>query len=125
MEMCRKYDIIARSIYPDTKVFFPNKNKKEYCARDIQNLFHKCWEMAGNPTGSEYCTPYILRHNFATQTLTKWMEEGRDFEQYIPYLSAYMGHQTFSSTYYYVHLIPERVSRMECMDISDIVGGIL
>lgn len=121
MEMCKKYDAIARSLYPDTNVFFPNRNRKEHSAESLWIFFRKCWEMAGNPDGLEYCSPYILRHNFATRRITEWMEEGKDFSQYMPYLSAYMGHQTFSETCYYLHLMPERLSRMGCMDISDIV----
>lgn len=124
MEMCRNYDSIARGMYPSTEIFFPNRNGNEHCAQSISTLFHKCWEMAGNPAVPErYCTPYILRHNFATQTLTRWMEEGKDFGQFLPYLSAYMGHQTFRETCYYLHLLPERLSRMGFMDISGMIGG--
>lgn len=124
MQMCRNYDSIARRMYPGTEIFFPNRNGNEHGAQSISTLFHKCWEMAGNPEIPErYCTPYILRHNFATQTLTRWMEEGRDFGQSLPYLSAYMGHQTFRETCYYLHLLPERLSRMGFMDISGMIGG--
>lgn len=124
METCRKYDEIARRIYPDTDVFFPNRKRQAHSAGSIQALFHKCWGMAGNPEGLPYCTSYILRHNFATRTITRWMEEGKDFGQYMPYLSSYMGHETFRNTCYYLHLIPERISRMGCMDISDMVAGV-
>lgn len=126
MDMCRKYDMIAREMYPGTEIFFPNRNGNRHGAQSISTLFHKCWEMAGNPDYPErYCTPYILRHNFATQTMAKWMEEGKDFEQFLPYLSAYMGHQTFRETCYYLHLLPERLARMSYMDISDMIGGAL
>lgn len=124
MEMCRNYDSIARGMYPDTEIFFPNRNGKAHGTQSISTLFHKCWEMAGNPqVSARYCTPYILRHNFATQILAQWMEEGRDFGQFLPYLSTYMGHQTFRETCYYLHLLPERLSKMNFMDISDIIGG--
>ena len=121
MAMCRNYDGIARSIYPGTEIFFPNRNRKVHSASSIQNLFHKCWKAAGNPEGLEYCTPYILRHNFATQTIARWMDEGKDFETYLPYLSAYMGHETFRETCYYLHLLPGRLSKTGCMDISGIL----
>jgi len=106
MDMCKKYDAIARSQYPDTNVFFPNHNRKEHSAEGILLFFCKCWKMAGNPDPDrlECCPPYILRHNFAARRITKWMEEGKNFSQYMPYLSAYKGHQTFSETCYYLHL---------------------
>lgn len=124
MDMCKKYDCIARTLYPDTIIFFPNRKRQEHSAVSIQKLFKKCWKMAGNPDGLDYCTPYILRHNFATQRLTQWMEEGKDFDQCLPYLSAYMGHQTFRDTVYYLHLLPERLRKMSYMDIADVIGEV-
>lgn len=123
MQMCSKYDTIARSLYPDTAVFFPSRSQKEHSATSVRNFFRKCWKASGNPEPSEkeYCSPYILRHNFATQTITGWMEKGKNFEEYLPYLSAYMGHATFRETCYYLHLIPGRLSKMGYMDISEIV----
>jgi len=69
--------------------------------------------MSGNDSGRGRCTPYILRHNYATQTLMRWVEEGRDLDAMAPYLSAYMDHEKFSSTYYYILLLPERLARMD------------
>jgi integrase len=80
--------------------------------------------MAKNPEGLPYCTPYILRHNFATRKITGWMKEGKDFSQCMPYLSAYMGHETFHETCYYFHLMPDQISRMDCMDISGIIAEV-
>ena len=44
-------------------------------------------------------------------------------EERIPLLSSYMGHETYKDTYYYFHLMPERISKLGYMDISDVVGG--
>ena len=40
----------------------------------------------------------------------RWVEEGRDLEAWLPYLAAYMGHQKYSSTAWYVHLLPGRLT---------------
>jgi len=40
----------------------------------------------------------------------RWVEEGRDIRAWLPYLAAYMGHQKYSSTAWYVHLLPERLA---------------
>ena len=122
MNMCEKYNRISQAIYPDTNRFFPNSNQNVYSAALLQGLFRKCWQRAGNPENLEYCTPYILRHNYATRTLMKWMEDGIDIDSKIPYLSAYMGHETFDSTYYYIHLLPERLSKMTGMGIADVLA---
>lgn len=67
------------------------------------------------------CTPYDLRHNFATRTLMRWVEEGKDLNAYAPYLSTYMGHVTFNSTFYYIHLLPEKLGIQKLMDIQGII----
>lgn len=53
--------------------------------------------------------PYDLRHNFATRTIMRWIDEGRNIMSLMPYLSEYMGHVTIEETFYYIHLIPERL----------------
>jgi integrase/recombinase XerD len=45
--------------------------------------------------------------------LMRWIEEGRALDGMIPYLSAYMGHTSFSATYYYINLLPERLALMD------------
>lgn len=124
MQMCMKYDALARTIYPSTEIFFPNHYQKEFSNSSLQSLFKKCWTIAGNPLVSSkthFCSPYILRHNYATRKIMLWAEEGKKFEEYMPYLSAYLGHATFRETCYYLHLLPERISKMGCLDISKIL----
>jgi integrase len=41
---------------------------------------------------------------------------GKDVDAMLPYLSAYMGHENFAMTAYYVHLIPENFHKQN--DIS-------
>lgn len=52
---------------------------------------------------------YDLRHAFITNTITEWIENGESVEALIPYLSEYVGHNDFDSTYYYLHLIPKNI----------------
>jgi hypothetical protein len=46
------------------------------------------------------------------------MKEGKDIEAMLPYLSAYMGHERFSDTAYYIHLVPEIYPHMSQMDFA-------
>lgn len=57
----------------------------------------------------KYARPYDLRHNFATRTLMRWIDEKRDIMTLMPYLSTYMGHVSLEETMYYIHLLPERL----------------
>lgn len=77
--------------------------------------------MGGNGNERGICVPYDLRHNYATQTLMRWVEEGKDLDAWMPYLSAFMGHVSFSSTFYYIHLLPERLAHMDFTHIEGII----
>lgn len=121
MEMCRNYDHIAETIAPGRIFFFPSPEGGHYKNAWLTTKFHQCWEKSGNGNARSACTPYDFRHNYATRTLMRWVEEGKDLSAWIPYLCAYMGHTTFKSTFYYVHLLPERLSSMDFMAVSGII----
>jgi len=121
MDMCNKYNRIAEIITPNRTYFFQSPRGAAYKPHWLGTVFSRCWKMSGNDIGRGYCTPYALRHNFATQTLMRWVEEGRDLDAMIPYLSSYMGHENFSSTYYYTHLMPDRLARLGFTYADDII----
>lgn len=121
LRTCQQYDVIARKIYPHTTCFFPSRNKKPHSNASLRDLFLKCWNMSGNPKGPGYCSPYILRHNYATRRIASWLEQGKNIDEFIPYLSAYMGHTTFRETYYYIHLLPNQFTITGLMGLSGIV----
>ena len=58
-----------------------------------------------------------FRHHFAVACLKKWVLNGNDLTNMIPYLSAYMGHSDFRGTQYYLRLTadlyPDIISRTE------------
>lgn len=113
MEMCKKYNFIAEAIVPNRTYFFQAPSGNPYTKEWLGRAFRLCWKMSGNDVRRGSCTPYALRHNYATQTLMCWIEEGKNLDTMIPYLSSYMGHESFSATYYYIHLLPERLARMD------------
>ena len=121
MKMCRNYDRIAEAIIPSRTYFFQSPTGKAYTSSWLTRTFHNCWRMSGNGNERGSCTPYDLRHNYASQTLMRWVEEGKDLDAWIPYLSAYMGHECFSSTYYYIHMLPERLARMDFTHTDGII----
>lgn len=54
---------------------------------------------------------YSLRHQFATANVNRWLDEQKDLDAMLPRLRAYMGHYTLKATAYYVHLLPENLSK--------------
>jgi integrase len=118
-ELCRKYDSIANYRQPDREYFFQAPKGGAYRTAWLTAQFHRVRKLAGGI--AEGSVPYDLRHNFATKTIMRWAEEKRDFNKWLPYLSTYMGHETFSATYYYVHLLPERLSACDFTKITGII----
>jgi len=121
MGMCRKYNQIAESLAPNRTFFFQALSGNIHTKEWLRNAFRTCWDMSGNATGRGYCTAYILRHNFATQTLMRWAEEGKNLDSMVPYLSAYMGHASFSATYYYIYLLPERLALVDFISSDSVI----
>jgi integrase len=48
-----------------------------------------------------------LRHSFAVATLLDWYRDGGDVAARMPLLSAYLGHTSPASTYWYLQAAPE------------------
>ncbi|MGH3284135.1 MAG: tyrosine-type recombinase/integrase, partial [Streptosporangiaceae bacterium] len=48
-----------------------------------------------------------LRHSMAVRTLAGWYRDGGDVSARMPLLSAYLGHVSPVSTYWYLHSVPE------------------
>lgn len=103
-----RFDELADLHRPGREFFFENRLGFPYPAGRLSAFYHLCQDLAGSVAPGS--TPYTLRHNYATRTLMRWVEEGRDLNVWLPYLAAYMGHETYASTAYYVHLLPERLS---------------
>lgn len=81
----------------------------------------RAWQKTGL-VGKAAPRPYDLRHNFATRTLMRWIDEKRDVMALTPYLSTYMGHVTLEETLYYVHLLPERLKSSPGIDWDTLRG---
>lgn len=103
-----RFDRLADLRRPGREWFFEEDPGEPYPHRWITNQYHRVQVLAGDIAPGS--TPYTLRHNYATRTLTRWVEEGRDLGVWLPYLSAYMGHATYTSTAYYIHLLPQRIA---------------
>jgi len=51
--------------------------------------------------------PHDLRHSFTVATLVRWHRSGADVQALLPSLSAYLGHVSPASTYWYLSATPE------------------
>lgn len=88
---------------------FANREKtgKPYSVQTFGYWFSKVLEKAGienqRKKPFERCiSTHTLRHYFTFKSFQKAISEGRTFEETAPYLSAYLGHETFYGTERYI-----------------------
>jgi integrase len=48
---------------------------------------------------------HSFRHSMVVRRLENWYQEEVDYNERLPYLSAFLGHANIESTFYYVHLV--------------------
>lgn len=104
-ELCSIYN----GFMGNRKWFFQHPDGGQISTYWAQWNFSLAWKNSELPHRGNRPRPYDLRHNFATRTLIRWMDEGRDVMALMPYLSTYMGHVTLEDTFYYIHLLPKRL----------------
>jgi integrase len=123
LEQCRKYDVIRRIFNPKSEYFFARSDDTPMPAYHLDYVFRRCWKQANHEIPANKLPrvrPYDLRHRFASAVLQKWIGEGRDLYAMLPYLREYMGHEQFSDTAYYIHLLPENLLNSTGVDWSAI-----
>ena len=95
--------------FPSRATFFVSGRGNPVTAATVGVMFNRIWDQAGlaRPTTGLRPRPYAFRHHFAYANLERWMTQGADAAALLPYLSRYMGHAGFESTFYYVHTSPD------------------
>lgn len=102
-------DQASRHRFPSRGTFFVSATGNPVTACSVGAVFNHIWDQAGlpRPTEGTRPRPYDFRHHFAYANIERWMAQGKDVTALLPYLSRYMGHASFESTYYYVHTSPD------------------
>jgi integrase len=112
-DLCRRYNTQVDHILPGRELFFPDSEGNLYTKQWIQKTFRILRGKADIIQAGEHpARLYDFRHTFATHRLYQWMRDGKDVSSMLPYLSAYMGHEQLSDTYYYIHLVPGLLESM-------------
>jgi len=121
LNLCIEYNKKRKAFKTNNIFFFPADGNKPYNTVRLENLCKACWRKANSDVAKENLSalrPYDFRHCFASSVIYRWLDQGRNIEAMLPYLRAYMGHETFNSTIYYVHLIPEKLMHSTGIDLS-------
>lgn len=114
LSFMKRYIVTRNAFSPDAVCLFPNSKGIQYTAAFMQKKFVSFFRTAYLDIPREFFPPvrvYDLRHRFATAVLNKWLDTGVDINSRLPYLQTYMGHNHIESTAYYIHLLPENISK--------------
>lgn len=108
-EICRNY---MKTVHPNPQpgaVFLPNTHGKAISKNSFYKTFRKLLLLAGIPHGGRGYGPRLhdLRHTYAVHRLRDWVREGADMNVMLPYLSAYLGHNSLMETEEYLRLTPD------------------
>lgn len=119
LQLLNEYVVQRTKIFVRTPYFFPRVDGSKYNSQRLGALCDRCWQ-AANPTVEKQnlprLRPYDFRHSCASSVLQKWLDEGVDLYTMLPYLRAYMGHEHFDDTAYYIHVLPERLVSSAAID---------
>lgn len=59
---------------------------------------------------------HSLRHTFVVMRMNEWMEQGKNLELMMPYLSRHLGHKSPDETFYYYHQVYTSFNTIRQMD---------
>ncbi len=98
--------LFPRSVQPS---LFINVRGTRLADRRVRTVFTDLADQIGlEPrAGSSRPRVHDLRHSFAVATLLEWYRSGVDVAARMPLLSAYLGHTSPASTYWYLQAAPE------------------
>lgn len=100
-------------------LFFADASGNPYTTAWLRDILKSCFQKANPDIESERLPrirTYDLRHRFASATLCRWLDEGENLFNMLPYLSRYMGHSDISHTAYYIHILPENLLKAKGID---------
>ncbi len=112
LTLCKQFDAQRTISVSSSEYFFVHSDGSPLQGCELRDFLRLCWTKANPETPQKILPnirPYDLRHRFASAILQKWLDEGQNLYAMLPYLRSYMGHQDFSSTSYYIHILPENL----------------
>lgn len=117
LALTRKYELRRKVFGCGNPYFFPSANGGAMTTEVVYSAFNRAWshaDLAGKYPGK--VRVYDLRHRFASACLNRWLDHGENLMAMLPFLRAYMGHNSLSETAYYIHILPENIIKSSAID---------
>lgn len=85
---------------------FPSRNKEIHINKTTIDNFFNDFVKASNIGNKQFHpVPHSLRHTYVVHRVDSWIEEGKDANKLMIYLSKQLGHESLNETYYYYHAL--------------------
>ena len=116
---CREYCTIVHADRTGNRFFFPSPYGGHYSEATVYDLFRGILQHARISHLGRGRGPRIhdFRHVYAINCLKQWVLEGKDLNNCLPYLSAYLGHEDLRGSQRYLRLTadlyPDITSKIE------------
>ena len=108
LALCKSFNNTYNRILPGRKYFFQLPYKEHLINEDICRNFNIILKKCNfSNEFAKKTTTHGLRHLFAVKSMKKCLDMGYNFDNWIKYLSQYMGHRSTKDTMYYLHLVPQ------------------
>lgn len=103
---CRQFSKKVHNCPVADNYYFPGIDSKPMTIGNVYHSFRRFLWRAKISHEGRGCGPRIhdFRHTYAVNCLKKWVEQDKDLTAYLPVLKAYMGHDSFIETAYYLRL---------------------
>lgn len=117
VDRCQSYVMRVHMGHKGFHPFYPSPRGCHYSSSTIYKLFRRIIWQSGISHSGKGPRLHDIRHTFAVHCLKKWVLEGRDLTNSLPYLSAYLGHEDMRGSQRYLRLTsdiyPDITSKVE------------
>ena len=123
--LLEKYLARLDSAMAGCEYLFPKTDGRPMGSSALSGFFRLCWRncsRSGRRSTGPRLRIYDLRHRFASEVLARWVESKRNIYSAMPILRIYMGHDSISSTLYYIHLLPDNLRKSSTVDWGRLDG---
>ena len=92
--------------YITSEWLFPSSNYEKHILKTtIDKYFNSFVKILQIGTYDFHPVPHSLRHTYVIHRVDSWIQEGKDVNSLIIYLSKQLGHNSLNETYYYYHTL--------------------
>ena len=107
-DMCKLLNnyIFKIKHYITSEWLFPSSNYEKHILKTtIDKYFNSFVKILQIGTYDFHPVPHSLRHTYVIHRVDSWIQEGKDVNSLIIYLSKQLGHNSLNETYYYYHTL--------------------